>query len=132
LVISNIFRIFVYNKQTINFQTIKTAIMAKKIKSRVEYQVTELVNNLTEANTTQSEQKRDFYTSKALYNAKRLSTLVSNAKIGALTVLLAFGMVACGSPKSETATSDSTAVAVDSTVVAQDTTSVVTDSTATK
>lgn len=88
--------------------------MAKKIKSRVEYQVTELVNNLTEANTTQSEQKRDFYTSKALYNAKRLSTLVSNAKIGALTVLLAVGMASCGSASTE-AKSDSTAVAVDTT-----------------
>ena len=126
----NILRIFTYNKQTINFQTNKTAIMAKKIKSRVEYQVTELVSNLTEANTTQSEQKRDFYTSKALYNAKRLSTLVSNAKIGALTVLLAFGMVACGTASTETK-SDSTAV--DSTIVVQDTTSaVVADSTATK
>jgi hypothetical protein len=111
----NILRIFVYNKQTINFQTNKTAIMAKKIKSRVEYQVQELVNNLTEANTTQSEQKRDFFTSKALYNAKRLTTLVSNAKIGALTVLLVMGMVACGSPKSEAVATDSTAVAVDST-----------------
>ena len=106
--------------------------MAKKIKSRVEYQVTELVNNLTEANTTQSEQKRDFYTSKALYNAKRLSTLVSNAKIGALTVLLAVGMVACGSPKSEGTATDSTAVAVDSTVATTDTTAapVATDSVA--
>jgi hypothetical protein len=129
----NILRIFTYNKQTINFQTkTKTAIMAKKIKSRVEYQVTELVNNLTEANTTQSEQKRDFYTSKALYNAKRLSTLVSNAKIGALTLLLAVGMTACGTASTDTIESDSTAVAVDSAVVAQDTTSVVTDSTATK
>ena len=115
----NILRIFVYNKQTINFQTNKTAIMAKKIKSRVEYQVQELVNNLTEANTTQSEQKRDFFTSKALYNAKRLTTLVSNAKIGALTVLLVMGMVACGSPKSEAVATDSTAaVAVDSTTTA--------------
>lgn len=106
--------------------------MAKKIKSRVEYQVTELVNNLTEANTTQSEQKRDFYTSKALYNAKRLSTLVSNAKIGALTVLLAVGMVACGSPKSEGTATDSTAVAVDTAVATTDTTAapVATDSVA--
>ena len=111
----NILRIFVYNKQTINFQTNKTAIMAKKIKSRVEYQVTELVNNLTEANTTQSEQKRDFYTSKALYNAKRLSTLVSNAKIGALTVLLAVGLASCGSNNTAAINvADSTAVAVDS------------------
>jgi hypothetical protein len=127
LAISKNCRIFVYNKQTINFQTNKTAIMAKKIKSRVEYQVTELVNNLTEANTTQSEQKRDFYTSKALYNAKRLSTLVSNAKIGALTVLLAVGMVACGSPKSEATATDSTAVAVDSTTTAPTADSVATD-----
>jgi hypothetical protein len=102
--------------------------MAKKIKSRVEYQVQELVNNLTEANTTQSEQKRDFFTSKALYNAKRLTTLVSNAKIGALTVLLAVGMVACGSPKSEATATDSTAVAVDSAVSTTDTTAVATDS----
>jgi hypothetical protein len=132
LVIWNNFCIFVYNKQTINFQTNKTAIMAKKIKSRVEYQVQELVSNLTEANTTQSEQKRDFYTSKALYNAKRLTTLVSNAKIGALTVLLAVGMVACGSPKSEGTATDSTAVAVDSTVATTDTTAapVATDSVA--
>ena len=107
----NILRIFVYNKQTINFQTNKTAIMAKKIKSRVEYQVTELVNNLKEANTTQSEQKRDFYTSKALYNAKRLSTLVSNAKIGALTVLLAVGLASCGSNNTAAINvADSTAV----------------------
>jgi hypothetical protein len=127
LAISKNCRIFVYNKQTINFQTNKTAIMAKKIKSRVEYQVTELVNNLTEANTTQSEQKRDFYTSKALYNAKRLSTLVSNAKIGALTVLLAVGMVACGSPKSEAVATDSTAVAVDSTTTVPTADSVATD-----
>lgn len=96
--------------------------MAKKIKSRVEYQVTELVNNLTEANTTQSEQKRDFYTSKALYNAKRLTTLVANAKIGALTILLAFGMAACGSPKSEATATESTAVVVDSAASTTDTT----------
>jgi hypothetical protein len=109
--------------------------MAKKIKSRVEYQVTELVNNLTEANTTQSEQKRDFYTSKALYNAKRLSTLVSNAKIGALTLLVVLGMTACGTGVSNEQTSDSTKAVVDSAVVTQDTTSVApaaTDSTVTK
>ena len=126
----NILRIFVYNKQTINFKT-KTAIMAKKIKSRVEYQVTELVNNLTEANTTQSEQKRDFYTSKALYNAKRLSTLVSNAKIGALTVLLAVGLASCGTASNEAPKSDSAAVTTDSTTAVADTTApVATDSVA--
>ena len=104
--------------------------MAKKIKSRVEYQVQELVSNLTEANTTQSEQKRDFYTSKALYNAKRLTTLVSNAKIGALTVLLAVGMASCGSASTE-AKSDSTAVAVDTTATTDTTAApVATDSVA--
>lgn len=89
--------------------------MAKKIKSRVEYQVTELVTNLTEANTTQSEQKRDFYTSKALYNAKRLSTLVANAKIGALALVLVVGMTACGGGKHEAVQGDSTSVTADST-----------------
>jgi hypothetical protein len=49
--------------------------MAKKIATKVNYQVTELVNNLNEAATTQSEQKRDFFTTRALYNAKRLSTI---------------------------------------------------------
>ena len=105
--------------------------MAKKIKSRVEYQVTELVNNLKEANTTQSEQKRDFYTSKALYNAKRLSTLVSNAKIGALTVLLAVGLASCGTASNEAPKSDSAAVTTDSTTAVADTTApVATDSVA--
>jgi hypothetical protein len=127
----NILRIFVYNKQTINFQTNKTAIMAKKIKSRVEYQVQELVNNLTEANTTQSEQKRDFFTSKALYNAKRLTTLVSNAKIGALTILMGVMIASCGVGTSTEQAADSTKV--DSAVVSTDsTTAPVADTTATK
>jgi hypothetical protein len=127
----NILRIFVYNKQTINFQTNKTAIMAKKIKSRVEYQVQELVNNLTEANTTQSEQKRDFFTSKALYNAKRLTTLVSNAKIGALTILMGVMIASCGVGTSTEQAADSTKV--DSAVVSTDsTTAPVADTAATK
>jgi hypothetical protein len=102
--------------------------MAKTIKSKVDYQVTELVNNLNEAATTQSEQKRDFYTTRALYNAKRLSTIVSKAKIGAMALVLTVGMVACGSPKSEATATDSTAVAVDSAVSTTDTTAVATDS----
>jgi len=127
----NILRIFTYNKQTINFQTNKTAIMAKKIKSRLEYQVQELVNNLTEANTTQSEQKRDFFTSKALYNAKRLTTLVSNAKIGALTILMGVMIASCGVGTSTEQAADSTKV--DSAVVSTDsTTAPVADTTATK
>lgn len=85
--------------------------MAKKIATRVNYQVTELVNNLNEAATTISEQKRDFYTTKALYNAKRLSSILNKAKVGALALVLTIGMVACGSPVSQdTTATDSTAV----------------------
>jgi hypothetical protein len=79
--------------------------MAKKISTKVNYQVTELVNNLNEAATTQSEQKRDFFTTKALYNAKRLSSILSTAKVGAMMLILALGMSACGtSTPSETKT----------------------------
>jgi hypothetical protein len=99
--------------------------MAKKIATKVNYQVTELVNNLNEAATTTSEQKRDFYTTRALYNAKRLSTFLSNAKVGAMALILSVGMVACGQSTTE-ATTDSTAVAVDTTATpVVDTTSVV-------
>ncbi len=98
--------------------------MAKKIATKVNYQVTELVNNLNEAATTQSEQKRDFYTTRALYNAKRLSTILSTAKVGAMTLILAIGMTACGNASSNgAATTDSTVVSADSTTaVAVDTT----------
>ena len=97
--------------------------MAKTIKSRVEYQVTELVNNLNEAATAQSEQKRDFFTTRALYNAKRLSTFVSKAKIGAMVLAISLSVVACGgSTNSEATATDSTVV--DSSVVVPDTTTV--------
>ena len=92
--------------------------MAKKISTKVNYQVTELVNNLNEAATTQSEQKRDFFTTRALYNAKRLSTILSTAKVGAMALVLTIGMVACGAPATDAAaTTDSTAVVSDSTSV---------------
>jgi len=94
--------------------------MAKKIATKVNYQVTELVNNLNEAATTQSEQKRDFYTTKALYNAKRLSTILSTAKVGAMTLILAVGMVACGAPATDAAaTTDSTSVVAADTTATQ-------------
>ena len=96
--------------------------MAKKIATKVNYQVTELVNNLNEAATTISEQKRDFYTTKALYNAKRLSSILNKAKVGAMALILSVGMVACGTASTEVK-SDSTAV---------DSTAVVTDTTATQ
>lgn len=93
--------------------------MAKKIATKVNYQVTELVNNLNEAATTISEQKRDFYTTKALYNAKRLSSILNKAKVGAMMVVLSLGMVACGSASTEVKTDstnvETTAVAVDTT-----------------
>jgi hypothetical protein len=107
--------------------------MAKQIKTRVNYQVTELVNNLNEAATAQSEQKRDFFTTRALYNAKRLESLVRNAKIGAMALIIACGMVACNGGTSTTPTTDSTTVSVDSTNTTTDSThtdstKVVTDS----
>jgi hypothetical protein len=83
--------------------------MAKKIATKVNYQVTELVNNLNEASTTLSEQKRDFYTTKALYNAKRLSSILNKAKVGAMSLVLVIGLASCGSASTE-ATTDSTAV----------------------
>ena len=89
--------------------------MAKKIATRVNYQVTELVNNLNEAATTQSEQKRDFFTTKALYNAKRLSTLLSNAKVGAMALILVIGMASCGTNASTETKNDSTQVKADTT-----------------
>ena len=104
--------------------------MAKKIATKVNYQVTELVNNLNEAATTISEQKRDFYTTKALYNAKRLSAILNKAKVGAMALVLTLGMVACGTASTEVK-SDSAVVATDSTAV--DTTATpVADTTATK
>lgn len=93
--------------------------MAKKISTKVNYQVTELVSNLNEATTTMSEQKRDFFTTKALYNAKRLSSILSTAKVGAMTLILAISIVACGAP------------ATDASEVKTDSTSVVADTTAT-
>jgi len=87
--------------------------MAKKISTKVNYQVTELVNNLNEAATTQSEQKRDFFTTKALYNAKRLSSILSTAKVGAMMLILALGMSACGSNNTVAVNADSTSVKAD-------------------
>jgi len=99
--------------------------MAKKIATKVNYQVTELVNNLNEASTTLSEQKRDFYTTKALYNAKRLSSILNKAKVGAMALVLSVGMVACGSASTEATATDSTKVdtaVVDTTATAPSTT----------
>jgi len=96
--------------------------MAKKISTKVNYQVTELVNNLNEAATTQSEQKRDFFTTRALYNAKRLSTILSSAKVGAMMLILAIGMTACGSSATTEVKADSTAVSADTSAKQNDTT----------
>ena len=96
--------------------------MAKKISTKVNYQVTELVNNLNEAATTQSEQKRDFFTTRALYNAKRLSTILSTAKVGAAAIMIAFVMASCGSNASTEVKADTTAASVDTTAVVADTT----------
>jgi hypothetical protein len=92
--------------------------MAKKISTKVNYQVTELVNNLNEAATTQSEQKRDFFTTRALYNAKRLSTILSTAKVGAMSLVIAIGMASCGSAATTEVKADSTSVKTDSVATA--------------
>jgi hypothetical protein len=99
--------------------------MAKKIATKVNYQVTELVNNLNEAATTISEQKRDFYTTKALYNAKRLSSILNKAKVGAMAVVLTIGMVACGTQSTEVKADSTATPTADTTAVVADTTSVV-------
>jgi hypothetical protein len=91
--------------------------MAKTIKSKVDYQVTELVNNLNEAATATSEQKRDFFTTRALYNAKRLSTIVGKAKIGAMAIAMMFTIASCGaSTSSENTDSTAAPVAADTVV----------------
>ena len=105
--------------------------MAKKIATKVNYQVTELVNNLNEAATTTSEQKRDYFTTKALYNAKRLSTILNKAKVGAMAVIVMVAMASCGSAATEVK-ADSTAVVTDSAAVSVDTTTAIADTTATK
>jgi len=75
-------------------------------------------------NRERNHSKPTFFTTKALYNAKRLSTFVSKAKIGAMAIAITLGMVACGNPASTEATAtDSTKV--DSSVVAVDTTAAV-------
>lgn len=104
----------------------QTNNMAKKISTKVNYQVTELVNNLNEAATTQSEQKRDFFTTRALYNAKRLSTILASAKVGAMALVLTIGMVACGQAEVKS-TEASAPVSADTTATAPvaDTASVV-------
>jgi hypothetical protein len=89
--------------------------MAKKISTKVNYQVTELVNNLNEASTTLSEQKRDFFTTKALYNAKRLSSILSTAKVGAMSLVLIIGLASCGSSATSEVKTDSTSVVSDTT-----------------
>ena len=101
--------------------------MGKKISTKVNYQVTELVNNLNEASTTLSEQKRDFFTTKALYNAKRLSSILNKAKVGAMSLVLVIGLASCGTSSTEVKT-DSTISTIDSTSVVSDTTKVDTTS----
>ena len=102
--------------------------MGKKISTKVNYQVTELVNNLNEASTTLSEQKRDFFTTKALYNAKRLSSILNKAKVGAMSLVLVIGLASCGSASTEVKTDSTISTTTDSMSVVSDTTKVDTTS----
>ena len=84
--------------------------MAKTIKSKVEYQVTELTNNLNQAATATSDQKRDFFTTRAMYNAKRLTSILNKAKVGAMALIIAVSIASCGGNAStEVKAADSTA-----------------------
>jgi hypothetical protein len=103
-------------------------IMGKKISTKVNYQVTELVNNLNEASTTLSEQKRDFFTTKALYNAKRLSSILNKAKVGAMSLVLVLGLASCGTSSTEVKSDSTISTTTDSTSVVSDTTKVDTTS----
>ena len=64
------------------------------------------------------------------YNAKRLSTFLSNAKVGAMALIVAVGMASCGTNASTEVKTDSTNVdsakttQVDSTTVKADTAAV--------
>ena len=53
------------------------------LKSKIEFFSTQLNEALTTANTTTSEQKRTYFTSRAMYYAQRLNALISRAKISA-------------------------------------------------
>ena len=53
------------------------------LKSKVEFFTTQLNEALTIANTTKSEQKKAYYTSRALYYSNRLNSIISRAKITA-------------------------------------------------
>lgn len=104
----------------------------KTVKARAEYQVTELVNNLNQAATTQSEQKRDYFTAKAMYYAQRLNKTLNGARITAtcVAVALCFSLASCGSSASTEAPATSTDAATVSTPTVDTTTAVATDSTA--
>ena len=53
------------------------------LKSKFEFITNSLNEALLNANTTNSEQKRTYYTSRALYYSQRLQQLASRAKITA-------------------------------------------------
>lgn len=80
----------------------------KTIKSRVEFQINKLVEEIGTANTTSSEQERSYFTSKAMYRADRIAQLLRRASIGAVVV---FFMAACTGAKPDASASDSTVVA---------------------
>lgn len=83
----------------------------KTIKSRAEFQINKLVEEIGAANVAVSEQERSYLTSRAIYRADRIASLLRRASI---TAMIAVVMMACSSaPKTESA--------VDSTVIASDT-----------
>jgi len=77
-----IFKILILNKCGVT--TLKTENTSMTtLKSKIEFFSTQLNEALTIANTTTSEQKRTYYTSRAMYYSQRISQLVGRAKISA-------------------------------------------------
>jgi hypothetical protein len=87
----------------------------KTIKSRAEFQINKLVEEIGAANVASSEQQRSYLTSRAIYRADRIASLLRRASITAMVVFL---MVSCAWPTRKAESTN------DSTITASDTVSV--------
>jgi len=77
-----IFKLLILNKCGVTtLKTEKTRMTT--LKSKFEFITNSLNEALLQANTTQSEQKRAYYLSRAMYYSQRLGTLAKRAKISA-------------------------------------------------
>jgi hypothetical protein len=90
----------------------------KTIKSRAEFQINKLVEEIGAANVASSEQQRSYLTSRAIYRADRIASLLRRASITAVVVFLMVSMVSCAWPTRKAESTN------DSTITASDTVSV--------